>query len=255
MDKACKLESFERITLDEMKDIRLMRRIDTKYVIRSETLPRLLEMLTTDYFIQQDDLSGRRAFEYLTLYYDTHGYAMYHSHQSGKLNRFKIRTREYCDSHCCFLEIKYKSNKGITQKIRIEHNGAHSLDLADSKKFIDTHTPYCPSLLEAKLESRYRRITLVNKDKTERLTIDYDLEFQNIRTNKTVRLPRLTIIEIKKERCIPSLIEQKMKQLHITPYRVSKYCLGTALTDPQVKYNAMKRKMIHIHKITDFIYG
>lgn len=255
MDKACRLELFERITLDEMKDIRLMRRIDTKYVIRSETLPHLLEMLTTGYFIQQDDLSGRRAFEYLTLYYDTHGYEMYHSHQNGKLNRFKIRTREYCDSHCCFLEIKYKSNKGITQKIRIENDGSHSLDRADSKKFIDTHSPYCSSLLEAKLESRYQRITLVNKDKTERLTIDYDLGFQNIRTNKKVELPRLVIIEVKKGRCFPSLIEQKMKQLHITPYRISKYCLGTALTDPQVKQNAIKRKVSHIHKITDFIYG
>lgn len=255
MDKACRLELFERITLDEMKEIRLMRRIDTKYVIRSETLPLLLEMLTTDYFIQQDDLSGKRAFEYLTLYYDTCGYAMYHSHQNGKLNRFKIRTREYCDSHCCFLEIKYKSNKGITQKIRVETDGSYTLDHAGSKEFIDMHSPYCSSLLEAKLESRYRRITLVNKDKTERLTIDCDLEFQHTRTDKKVELPRLVIIEVKKGRCFPSLIEQKMKQLHITPYRISKYCLGTALTDPQVKQNAIKRKVSHIHKITDFIYG
>ncbi|WP_298651798.1 polyphosphate polymerase domain-containing protein [uncultured Proteiniphilum sp.] len=255
MDKTCRLDSFERITLDEMEDIRLMRRIDTKYILRSETLPHLLEILTTDYFIQQDALSGKRSFEYFTLYYDTHDYAMYHSHQNGKLNRFKIRTREYCDSRCCFLEIKYKSNKGITRKIRIDNNGSHSIDSAASRTFIDTRSPYCSSLLEPKLESCYRRVTLVNKDKTERLTIDNDLEFQNIHTGKTVQLPRLTIIEIKKERCHPSLIEQKMKQLHITPYKISKYCLGTALTDPEIKHNAIKRKAIYIHKITDFIYG
>lgn len=255
MDKVSGLELFERITLDEMKDIRLMRRIDTKYAIRTEILPHLLKTLAPDYFIQQDDLSGRRAFEYFTLYYDTPDYAMYRSHQNGKLNRFKIRTREYCDSHSCFLEIKYKSNKGVTQKTRIETDDSHTLNQAGSKEFIGTHSPYCSSLLEAKLESRYRRITLVNKDKTERLTIDFDLEFQHTLTDKKVELPGLVIIEAKKGGYAPSLVEQKMKQQHITPYRLSKYCLGTALTDPRVKQNGIKHKVFHIHKITDFIYG
>lgn len=246
------LTAFAPITLDEMNGIRLMSRIDTKYVIHNTMLPSLLDMLDMEYYIQ--DIAGKRSFEYLTLYYDTRDYTMYHTHQNGKLNRYKIRTREYCDSQICFLEIKYKSNKGLTQKIRVENNDLHSIEQQNSGAFINRNSPYHISMLEAKLKTHYRRITLVNKDKTERLTIDYNLQFENIDTGKKVELPGLTIIEIKKGHFTSSPFAAKMSELHIKPYSLSKYCLGTALTDTHVKQNNIKRKLFFINKLTEFDY-
>ena len=46
------LGKFDTITLDEMKDIRLMNRIDTKYVTTIPVLSRLLEMAKEEYRIQ-----------------------------------------------------------------------------------------------------------------------------------------------------------------------------------------------------------
>ena len=246
------LETFDMITLDKMEHIRLMNRIDTKYLIRTEFLPEILSMLRSNYYVQ--DISGKRSFDYLTLYYDTPSYAMYHSHQNGKSERIKIRTREYCDSNLCFLEIKTKSNKGLTQKIRIKNNRLDSLDSTESMRFLNLHSAYPSSMLEAKLMTYYKRITLVNKAETERLTIDYDLQFQNKCTDWKVKLPCMTIIELKRKKWAHSLIEDKLNDIHIKPYHISKYCLGTALTDLRVKHNNIKSKILYIHKLTDFIY-
>ena len=49
------LNHFEPITLDQMKDIRLMNRIDTKFVTTGPVLRRLLEMAADDYFVQEED--------------------------------------------------------------------------------------------------------------------------------------------------------------------------------------------------------
>ena len=49
-----------------MKDIRLMNRIDTKFVTTESVLRRLLEMAAEDYFVQETD--GLRISPYYTLY-------------------------------------------------------------------------------------------------------------------------------------------------------------------------------------------
>ena len=119
------LNEFSSITLDKMNKIRLMKRIDRKYLLPLSDLPIFLENLKDSYFMQEID--GNRCSQYSTLYYDTPDYMMYRSHQNGKLSRIKIRTREYVDSNLCFLEIKTKSNKGVTQKIRIANETLHSI--------------------------------------------------------------------------------------------------------------------------------
>ena len=49
------LSHFETITLDEMRDIRLMNRIDTKFVTTVPVLRRLLELASDEYYVQQVD--------------------------------------------------------------------------------------------------------------------------------------------------------------------------------------------------------
>ena len=42
-----------------------------------------------------------------------------------------------------------------------------------------------------------------------------------------------------------------MQQLRIKPLKVSKYCIGTALTTPEVKKNRFKAKIRMIEKIAN----
>ena len=47
------LINYKPITLEEMKDIRLMNRIDTKFVTTVPVLKQLLEIAQDDYFVQE----------------------------------------------------------------------------------------------------------------------------------------------------------------------------------------------------------
>jgi len=249
-----KLEKFESISLSQMEGIRLMKRVDRKFMIPFDLLPQLLDELIEDYYMQE--IEEKRLFEYSTLYYDTPDYEMYTAHQNGKLNRLKVRTREYVDSNLCFLEIKTKSNSGVTRKIRIASKTPHSIAETDSSLFLCSHTPYFTELLEGKLWSFYKRITLVNKMKTERLTIDYNLCFQNKSTGRKVVLPEMVIIELKKDQSSFSPVTNSLNRLRIKPKGISKYCLGVALTETGecIKKNMFKSKILTINKLTSFQY-
>ena len=98
------LRDMRPITLDEMRGVRLMNRIDTKYVISDEEVITLLsEAAEQGYRVQV--IGDRRAARYDTLYFDTADRAMYIAHHNQHLKRQKIRTRQYVESGICFLEI------------------------------------------------------------------------------------------------------------------------------------------------------
>ena len=85
------LQSYIPVSLEQMKAVRLMNRIDTKYVTTLPKLVQLLEMARDQYWVQEID--GKRNMPYYTLYYDTEQYDMYQEHQRGKKTRQKIRIR------------------------------------------------------------------------------------------------------------------------------------------------------------------
>ena len=64
-----RLDLMQPITLEEMSGIRLMNRLDTKYVASKAQLVQLLDMLRSEYYVQET--LGRRIIPYLTTYYDT----------------------------------------------------------------------------------------------------------------------------------------------------------------------------------------
>ena len=83
-----KLSAFDTISLEEMSGIRLMNRIDTKFLVNVNQLPILLDMAQKDYFVQKiGDL--RKAF-YRTLYYDTPTATMYTVHHDGKIGGYNL---------------------------------------------------------------------------------------------------------------------------------------------------------------------
>ncbi len=237
------IQKFQPISLSEMGGIRLMNRTDTKFVTSIDKLMELLQMAVDEYRVQEID--GKRNMSYATIYYDSQDYAFYNAHHDGHAGRQKVRVRSYVDSHLSFLEVKTKDNHGKTHKSRIPvENEEVSMDFLRQRVRID------PILLEQKIENQFRRITLVNKAKTERLTIDTDLQFYNLTTGQHCSLPELAIIELKRDGLKPSPILHMLRQLRIHQSGFSKYCIGEALTNPSLRTNRMKPRLQKLMKIS-----
>lgn len=240
------ISTFDPISLAEMKSVRLMNRVDTKFVT---TMPRLLQLLALargEYFAQ--DVDGVRNSAYTTLYYDTPGLDMYIMHHNGCLGRQKVRVREYLDSHLMFLEVKNKNNHRRTRKKRIvieEFNieGKAKRDFLQGLCWWDVDT------LEPALRNWFTRITLVNKAMTERVTIDTGLRFHSFRSGIDTSLDQAVIIELKRDGNQPSPLLAMLRELHIHPHGFSKYCMGTALSNPGVKQNRLKPKLHYVDRL------
>ena len=87
------LNTYETISLGEMKAVRLMNRIDTKYVTTMPMLIKLLEIAQPEYMVQSID--GALNMPYYTLYFETDDAHMYMEHLRGRKRRQKIRIRKY----------------------------------------------------------------------------------------------------------------------------------------------------------------
>ena len=246
------LSQMQPIGLDDMKAVRLMNRIDQKYLASSAQLDELLSRIADGYYVQQ--IEGNPLAPYRTLYFDTADLAMYLMHHNKKLNRQKLRVRTYRSTETTFFEIKNKDNKKRTNKVRIPIDVSlfdNCLEVPDVASFVNENTPYTIATLHPCLENRFKRITLVNKDMTERVTIDHNITFTNRATGIDADISKLLVIEVKHEVGAPaSDIERALHQLHILPRRMSKYCIRTALTNPNAKHNRFKPKLLYIEKIT-----
>lgn len=293
------------LDLDRIAAVRLMNRVDTKYLVDERRCMELLERAADQYYVQIID--DCRACRYATLYYDTPQWDMYHLHHNRRLTRQKIRTRTYVETGVTYLEVKNKSNKGRTHKRRMALDrslfAAAATDTA-AADFLRREARYAPETLSPSLATRFVRVTLVNRAMTERLTIDFDLHFDNVRAagggNKdmnglgdmntigcgnmntigrgdmdingcgdngmtgmdncfrpaaeashghTASLGRLVVIELKQDALAPSPMKQILAQLRVKPFKLSKYCIGEALTNPLVKHNRFKAKIRAIGKM------
>ena len=240
------INSFAPISLEQMAGVKLMNRTDTKFVTTTERLRLLLEMARSDYYIQE--INGERNLEYDTTYFDTTEYDMYRQHQWNHTNRQKIRFRTYCINGLQFMEVKTKNNHGRTKKKRIEVSDMDVLT-TDKRNFLEKHLRYEAEALQPALNNHFSRITLVNRAKTERLTIDSQLRFHNIVNSQDKDMGNLVIIELKRDGLVYSPVLEMLRQLRIHPHGFSKYCMGSALTNPQLPINRFKSKLIEINKI------
>ena len=241
------INQFNPITLAEMSSVKLMNRTDTKFVTNRQRLCQLLEMAQTDYYVQ--DIDGGRNLEYDTTYFDTVHFDMYNEHQHGHANRQKIRFRTYCCSGLQFMEVKTKNNHGRTKKKRMEVTNMNLKD-EEKRQFLGRHLRYDVNTLQPALNNNFSRITLVNRAKTERLTIDSSLRFHNLQNDMTLDMGDLVIIELKRDGLVFSPVLEMLRQLHIQPHGFSKYCMGSALTCRHtLPVNRFKRNLIEVRKL------
>lgn len=243
------LKNFAPITLDEMAGIRLMNRIDTKYLLTAEELQRFLHHAAAHYRVQE--VNGERNIAYHTVYLDTDMQQMYRAHECGHAVREKIRVRTYLTSGIAFLEVKHKNNKGRTDKKRIPVSSVDTLCEDGGDTFLQAHAWYKLEQLSPQLENRFRRITLVNKAKTERLTIDSQICFANLLNGNTSRLDNIVVLELKRDGRTYSPACEMLRNMHISRSSFSKYCMGCVLTDEQRKQNRFKTKLRHVLKLNN----
>ena len=245
------LNDMTPISLDEMSAVKLMNRVDTKYVADDLTVVKLLRMIKDDYYVQ--DIDGKRVAAYDSVYYDTIDNHMYIIHQDKKLKREKLRVRNYVDTGTYFCEVKHKNNHGRTKKKRIEVGESVFADLKSEEKtreFVENQLPdYDFDGFVKKLSTTFERVTVVNKGKTERITIDFNVRFHNFDNGNDDGIAPLVIMELKRDGQCESVFQKALFELRVKPLSISKYCIGRALTDKTLKQNRFKKKIIKLEKL------
>ena len=239
------ISDFTPIFLGEMDDVKLMSRTDTKFAFQANKLPFLLKKLIPFYRVLAID--GKLIHDYKSLYYDTDDRKFYIDHHNQRVNRNKIRFREYVGSGLTFLEVKLKNNKKRTIKKRMKVD-------AITKELSEEHKKYIKKIIGKKLAVNakqwinFSRITLVHKTQKERLTIDINLTFENEKLSGDLK--QIVIAEVKQEKMSRSSDFMKIaKEMSILPIRLSKYCMTTLQLNPDVKQNRFKAKRLFINKL------
>ena len=244
------VQGMNPITLDEMSGVKLMNRIDTKYVVTEKQLRDILARICDAYYAQE--VEGNRLSPYSTVYYDTPDLTMYLIHHNRHLVRDKVRVRTYVDSHLTFCEVKHKNNKGRTKKKRIVVEPVPNIiDNPEAAAFLAEKQPYPVGTLSPHLVTIFDRFTLVNYGKTERLTSDCNLHFENLRSGTTASMAPLAVMELKQDGRARSLLKDVLFELRIHPFKISKYCIGTCMTRPDVKQNRFKKKLRRINRLVE----
>jgi len=231
--------SLNRISLEELDSIRLMNRIDTKYILPRVLLGDVLRRVGANYSVlaTSDGIPGAR---YSTTYLDNQSFQAYRSHHNAVPERFKVRIRTYDESSSSFLEVKHRLRSGRAQKVRIGLATPESYRDDGSRSWLKGRHPL--GELREKLTTRFNRLTLVDRQRTERVTIDVSLRLAA--PDQLVRgltLDDTAIIEVKQDHFVQgSPMVQTLRSLGIRPSSFSKYCIGAALTYPQLKKNRFK---------------
>ena len=245
MNLKLELNKFETITLSEMDDVKLMSRTDTKFVFNFSRLPEFLEKLSQFYRVLSID--GNLIHDYKSLYFDTEDRKFYIEHHNRRVNRNKIRFREYVGSGLTFLEIKLKNNKGKTIKKRIKVDSISEEITEQQQKYIHKIIGY-PIEVSAKQWINFSRVTFVHKAQKERLTMDINLTFNNKKDEGDLK--NIVIAEVKQERMSRSSDFMRVaKEMSILPMRLSKYCMSTLSLNPKLKKNRFKEKSLFINKL------
>ena len=228
-----------------MDDVKLMSRTDTKFTFSIDKLSVLLKKLIPFYRVLS--INKKLVHDYKSLYYDTEERKFYIDHHNQRVNRNKIRFREYVGSNLTFLEVKLKNNKGRTIKKRIKVDSISKVLSDKQQQYIDNIIGQSLNV-SAKQWIKFSRITFVNKKRKERLTIDINLSFSN--SNFSGNLKDIVIAEVKQEKMSRSSEFMKItKEMSILPIRLSKYCISTLQLNPGIKANRFKRKQLFINKL------
>ncbi len=250
------ISQYESASLEDLVNVTALNRQDTKFIFNSNRLPELLHLLINNYFILE--IAPHRIFNYNNLYYDTSDFKLYLQHHNGCRPRYKVRCREYPESSLSYFEIKTKTNKNRTQKSRIKlpsgidyvRQTGPGTDIFSDKtiiSMINSDTRLAANELFPRIGISFTRMTLVEKEFCERITIDNNLYCAIDSVNHTFN--NVTIAEVKQNRYNPqSILIRTMRWMSVHETRFSKYCMGINYCYT-IKYNRFKPRIRELNRI------
>ncbi len=229
--------SMSPISLNEIKALALLDRLDVKFILNTTQLAQILHRIRGQYRVLE--INDVRPGRYLTTYFDTPDYQMFQAHHNGSRVRHKVRWRWYIDSDLVFLEVKEKTNRERTVKTRTVLP-APPLQLGDvAPGWMPASLVVEPHALQPVVWNRFQRVTLADFERQERITIDINLEFG--RDEQVIPFPNLVIVEVKQRKySLASPIGRELHRLQLHPTHVSKYCVAMAMLYPHLKHNRFK---------------
>jgi len=178
------LKDFATISLEELNaTMSLMERIEKKYLVSLDALGEVMEKLQKDYYILS--IKNNSIFTYDNIYMDSDDFLFFYQHEKGQSSRMKVRSREYVDSNMAFFECKQRKGD-LIRKLRygLPVKESKILTHKSSAFYQDTCTSlnldYAHADLKPTLRTHYKRVTLCSKNNDERITIDFDIQVQDI---------------------------------------------------------------------------
>jgi hypothetical protein len=240
------LASYRPLSLEKAEAVKLMHRVDTKFVIRADEVIGLLEEIRQDYHVLE--IASQRSGSYTSVYYDTTDRQMFYSHVTGRFPRYKVRERLYSQNGLKFFEVKQKSNTGRTSKRRISIAG----NISKTNGWLSHQTPFCTDELTPALINCFERITFINNELTERVTLDFNLQFRTPSGLVTPVYDRVAIVELKQDKTAVSPIRETLRSRGVRPGGVSKYCAGMLLTESETDYKRYKPNFSRFIKMQNF---
>ncbi len=240
------LDQFEDIQLQDMDEVSLLNRTDTKFIFHESKLNEALVVLSPYY--KMLNINGVNQFQYNNTYFDTKDKLFFLQHHNENRNRYKVRFRQYSESDDCFFEIKIKNNKNRTIKKRLRVK-KDSLKFGEKESnLINTYVNISSEILSQSLQVNFSRITLVDNRFTERLTIDRNLIVKN-GVHKNI-FEKLVIAEIKQSKFnTSSPFIKVMRESGIHDNKFSKYYMGMLHVNNDIKYNRFKPRLLQLNKL------
>lgn len=242
-----KLNKFSAINLTDYGMFDFADATESKFILSAKKLKKVLEEIKDDYYVLQ--IKEKRIFKYTNEYYDTEDYKLYMAYHNGCGNRYLIKNNQVEGIKNSSLKIKFQSNKGEVSRKKQKTKGV-DIENDSIREFVQENTPFNPEVLKKMLKNQFFRIVLIHKKNNEKITIDLDLKLSNAKNR--IKLPYLAIIEVKQEKfSLYSDFILSLRKYNIQRTSLSKYCIGVALLNKDVKRNKFKSKLLAISKIND----
>ena len=238
---------LEPIGLEELvQRAALLERVDRKYVVPRAWLPALVAAAPLGTRVLEHE--GRRTHGYRSVYLDTPGLASYRIAGQRRRRRWKVRSRAYLDTGGSWLEVKTRSARDLTTKVRIPHADLEgsTLDAAGASFVDESLATALVGGVQARdlapvLATSYDRSTLLLPgSRPTRVTIDTELGWTWLAGGRSRDLdrPGLAIVETKGG-STPSAMDRLLWARGHRPVSISKYGVGVAaLHDvPRLKWH------------------
>lgn len=231
------IDAMPAISLAEIKSLALLDRMDVKFIMHETQFAQILWRSQGNYRVLE--INGIRPGRYYTTYFDTPDFTLYQSHHNGTRVRHKVRWRWYMDSKVVYLEVKEKTNRERTVKTR-------TLLSAPVTQLAELGSDWMPASLQVNaaalrpvVSNQFRRVTLADFARQERVTVDLGLEFSA--DERVIPMPGLVIVEVKQSKfSLSSPIARELHRLQLHRTHVSKYCVSMAMLYPELKHNRFK---------------